>query len=169
MDNDADKIASAATVAAVGTFELGGRTFLLGAPSLSDNMAWRAEIKRQMVRQAKDPLKVLNEKVQAAAEAGHPYNPVLLNALVASAMSAAQRPTGRVEPTQEEINAGLEEIDSMRWWTWVQIRKADPTVTLKQVTDWIPDEFAKYDVMEKLLPIAQLQGLDPNAPRPAIG
>lgn len=165
LDDDEDKTRSAAAVAAPGTFEIGGRTFVLAPPSMRDNLAWRDEIKRQLAATAKDPIPELNRNMRAAAEAGEGIDPALLAALAASAMSAIQRGgenKGKVQPTDAEIAAGLEGIDSIRWWVWYLLRKADAGVTLGQVRDWIPDEFAKYDAMEKLVPIAKMQGLDPN-------
>lgn len=166
MQSEEDKVRSEAAVAAPGTFEIGGLTFVLAPPSMKDNLAWRDEIKRQLANEAKDPIIELNRNVRAAADAGEGLDPILLNALAASAMSAIQRggeKKGKVQPTDAEISAGLEAIDSIRWWVWYLIRKVDHSITLAKVTEWIPDEFAKYDAMERLVPIAKMQGLDPNA------
>jgi len=160
MNAEAQRVNEAAA-AAPQTLVLGGRTFIVPVPTLSDFFAQRAEARRQVQESFKDPLELVNEKISAAERKGRPYSPTLIAALTAEAMKGSGSKEGKSEPSEEQLKEQLTSPGMIRWWALYLVRKADANVTAEDIAQWVPDADV-YNVSAKLGRIMQLADLNPN-------
>jgi hypothetical protein len=149
-----------AAAAGGGVFEFGGRSFVLPPLTAGDMLAVHTEFRRQCIASAKDPITVINERIAAAEKAGKPFSPAIIEALVRSAMAAATRDEGKVEPSDAEILARLNTLDGSRYFIWQRLKKADATVTREWVAEHLPDMASRDVVFAALLEADGFQHLD---------
>lgn len=165
--DDGEKRAAAAASAGGGVIELGDKVFGVLPMSGPGWMAVRNEWRNQVLSAAKDPLVLVNEKVEAAAKAGRPFAPFVVEMMVKAAMGAAGRKEGKAEPTDAEILAQGESLDGGRFLVWYRLRQSDPTLSQQWVADQLPDLEAVYAVTEKLSRAEGLAELDPKKALPS--
>ncbi len=141
---------------------LGGRTFIVPIPGLSDFFAQRAEARRQVQESSSDPLELLNKRISEAERRNKPFSPTLINALTAEALKAGTSKDAKTEPTESQLMEQVTRPEMVRWWAWHLIRKADASVTLNDIAEWTPTDDSVYELSAKLGKLMKLAELDPN-------
>ena len=155
-----------AAAAGGGVIELGGRVFAVPPMSGPGWMAVRNEWRNQVMAQSKDPLAMVNERVEAAAKAGKPFSPFVVELMVKTAMGSAGRKEGKAEPTDAEILAHGETLDGGRFLVWYRLRQSDPTVTREWVAEHLPDMEAVWRVNEAIVRAEGFADIDPKKASP---
>lgn len=157
---DEQKVNEAAAAPAQ-TLVLGPRTFVVPPPTLEDFFAQRAEARRQVQESFKDPLELVNEKISNAERKGKPYSASLIAALTAEALKGGSSKEGKPEPTEDQLKEQITTPGMIRWWAWHLAKKADPSVTIQEVNEWVPDD-GVYTLSAKIGRLMALANLNPN-------
>ena len=159
---DLDQAAAIAAAAPPGVLELGGRSFLLKPMTGPEELAVYEEMRRQVMTSARDPLDVANERIALAEREKRPFSPTVVAAMVQNALAASGRQEAKAEPSQAEVAARMHTLGGSQWLIWFRLRKADPTVTLANVKEWVPDDDAKNDVLHRMAELSGLKEIDPK-------
>lgn len=154
--------ANVAAASAPQILQLGGRTFVLPIPTLSDFFAQRDEIRKRLMNESKDPLELLNERISTAERKGRPFSPTVIKSMTEIAMAASGSKETKSEPTDAAIHAKATSVEMLKWWAVYLIRKADATVDEKWIDEQLPDDNAVFTLSVQLGKLLNMAKLDPN-------
>jgi hypothetical protein len=144
-----------------GTLALGGRTFVCRPPKNSDFAALQKEMRKRIQERMADPVDAVNRRISEAERQNRPLSPTVARLMVQEAM-AADSARAKIEPTDGQLLEEAKQPDSVRWFVWWLVRKADPSVTLDQVREWLPDDDSAIEMNDQITALANTGGLHPN-------
>lgn len=106
-----------------GMLELGGRTYVVSAPTDADMATLAKELRRLALSRARSPLEALAEKFNAL--------PAAMREAAIRAAVDREAVNVRKEPDAEECASQLYTTEGCRFWVWWLCRKHEPALTLK--------------------------------------
>lgn len=162
MMTQTERAAAEASAAGPAAVAIGPHTFVLTPPAVEDYAALLKEMRRQVMGASSDPVSALNERVSAATRSGRPLDPMLLSALAKEAMAAATSKDQKAEPTDDQIYAQAKTRDGIVWWVWYLVRKGDASVTLADVSGWLPDDEAAFRAASDVSRVAEHKAISPK-------
>ena len=131
---------NAATAADAGTLKFGERTFVVRKPSEGDYMAFRKELRRQLMAESVSPMETAGRLIAEAEKKGKPLPQSMIDSMIRTAMSAETSKAMKADPSEEQIREQAMCLDAVRWWAWWLCRKSD--VKLEGFAELIPDDDA---------------------------
>jgi hypothetical protein len=153
---------SEAALAPAAPFVLGGRTFLCRCPSISEFSMINAEMRRQIQAKMISPFDIINKRVKEANTRMAPLDQTLLDSMVREAMKS-DAAGEKTEPSMEQLTTQAQTVEGARFYAWVLVKQADPTVKLEDMAAMIPDESAAFETVEKMGRVLALTRAHPNS------
>lgn len=141
---------------------MGERTFVCRPPRGPDFAALRKEMRRQIQGGMVDPIETVNRRISEAEKAGRPLSPTVAQLLVANAF-AADSARAKAEPTEAQLFEQASTVDGVRWFAWWLVRKAEPDITIEEVSALIPDDETAFAVSDQIGSLTAPAGLHPNS------
>lgn len=163
-----EKQVAEAAAAAPSPFTIGGRPFVVEKPSNKDFMALRAELRRQCMAAADDPIMAVNQRFRQAEESKIILSPTLVKALAAEAITGSSSKDQKAEPSDDQMSEHMYQVSAVQWWVWYLLFKIDRGVTIGWVKEHITEE-NKSDFLEQLAVITGLRKIDPKGQTSATG
>lgn len=162
IDNEQDRIRNEAALASPGLITLGGRSFLCTKPSGPMMNAWRAELRRQVQQDMADPIRECNREIAEMERAGTPLSPTMMKEMTAMAFASKVAKSKKVEPTIEQITEQTQSVEGIRFWAWLVLRKADPSLPKEWIDQNLPTEEEAFQIASDLAQLTLLPDLVPN-------
>lgn len=122
---------SANAFGASATVSIGGKTWIVSAPTGPEELLIAYEYRRQIMEEAKTPLQAIAGDLQ-----GLPMGMVKM-AIDAAVAAQAAGIGGKAEPTDEAIGGRQFHVDGLRFRFWVLAKKNHPELTLDMVRELI--------------------------------
>lgn len=125
---------SANAFGAPATVVVGGKTWIVSAPTGPEELLIAYEYRRQIMAEAKTPLQSIAADLQ-----GLPMGMAKM-AIDAAVAAQASGVNGKAEPTDEAIGGRQFHVDGIRFRFWILAKKHHPELTLDMVRELItPD------------------------------